>query len=242
MIQFFRTIIFKPLYNLLVHLIGILPGGSVGLAVILITILVKIILLPFNIKTVVSQIQLKKLQPELDAIKKENLDRTVQAQKTMALYKKYGVSPFSGCLPLLIQIPVIISLYYVFFQGLTFDPELLYAGVSIPENVNTSFFGADLGGSSIVLAVLAGISQYFQIAIVNKRNPQPEGTGFQAQIGKSLQFQMKYILPVFIVFIAYRLSGAIALYWIVNNIVTIVMELIIVKKYQNKPLTLVVTQ
>lgn len=240
MIQFFRNIIFKPLYNFLVHIIGILPGGSVGLAVIIITILVKIVLLPFNIKTVVSQIQLKKIQPELDAIKKETTDKTEQARKTMELYKKYGVSPFSGCLPLLIQIPVIISLYYVFFQGLTFDPELLYAGVTIPENVNTSFLGADLAGSSLVLAILAGVSQYFQISVVNKRNTQPEGTGIQAQIGKSLQFQMKYILPVFIVFIAYRLSGAIALYWIVNNIVTIIMEIIIVKKYQNK--ALVVTQ
>jgi YidC/Oxa1 family membrane protein insertase len=240
MIEFFRTIFYKPLYNLLVHLISILPGGSVGFAIIIITLLVKLILLPFNIKTVVSQIQLKKIQPEIQKIKDETEDKTEQAKKTMELYKKYGVSPFSGCLPILIQIPVIISLYYVFFQGVNFDTSLLYSGISIPETINASFFGADLAGRSLILAILAGVSQFFQISLVNKRNPQNTGgSGMQAQIGKSLQFQMKYILPIFIVFIAYRISGAVALYWIVNNVFTIVLELIIAKKYKDKPIVLV---
>lgn len=240
MIQFFRNIFYKPLYNLLVHLIGILPGGSVGLAIIIVTLLVKLILLPFNIKTVVSQIHLKKIQPELQKIKEDTPDKTEQARKTMELYKKYGVSPFSGCLPILIQIPVIISLYYVFFQGINFDTSLLYSGISVPETINASFFGADLGGQSLVLAILAGISQFFQISLVNKRNPQnTTGSGMQAQIGKSLQFQMKYILPIFIVFIAYRISGAVALYWIVNNLFTIVLELVIARKYKDTPLVTV---
>lgn len=236
MISFFRTIFYKPLYNFLIHLIGILPGGSVGLAIIIITFLVKLILLPFNIKTVVSQIQLKKVQPEIDAIKENVTDKTEQARKTMELYKKYGVSPFSGCLPILIQIPVIISLYYVFFQGLTFDASLLYTSVSLPETVNSMFFGADLAGKSIGLALLAGVSQYFQIAIVNKRTATPKGTGMQAQITKTMQFQMKYILPIFIIVIAYQISGAIALYWIVNNVITVIIELIVTKKYADKPL------
>jgi YidC/Oxa1 family membrane protein insertase len=92
----------------------------------------------------------------------------------------------------------------------------------------------------LILAILAGVSQFFQISLVNKRNPQNTGgSGMQAQIGKSLQFQMKYILPIFIVFIAYRISGAVALYWIVNNVFTIVLELIIAKKYKDKPIVLV---
>ncbi len=221
------------------HLTAVLPGGSIGLAVIIITILVKLVLLPFNIKTVVSQIQLKKIQPELDRIKEETPDRTEQARKTMELYKKYGVSPLSGCLPVLIQIPVVISLYYVFFQGVSFDATLLYEGVNIPETIKTTFFGADLGGKSLGLALLAGITQFLQIWVVNKRSTIQTGNGLQAQIGKSLQFQMKYILPIFIAFIAYRLAGAVALYWVVNNVVTIIMELIITKKYENKPLVAV---
>lgn len=236
MITFFRTIFFEPLYNLLVHLITIIPGNSVGLAVIIVTVLVKLILLPFNIKTVVSQIQLKKLQPELDAIKHSGEDRTEQARKTLELYKKHGVNPLSGCLPVLIQIPVIISLYYVFFQGVSFNPDILYSGVSIPETIKTTFFGADLAGKSLGLALLAGITQFFQISLANKRSSVPEGNGIQAQIGKSLQFQMKYILPVFISFIAYRLSGAVALYWVINNLVTIGIEYLVMKKYQDKPI------
>jgi YidC/Oxa1 family membrane protein insertase len=239
MITFFRTIFFEPLYNLLVHLTAVLPGGSIGLAVIIITILVKLVLLPFNIKTVVSQIQLKKIQPELDRIKEETPDRTEQARKTMELYKKYGVNPLSGCLPVLIQIPVVISLYYVFFQGVSFDASLLYEGVTIPETIKTTFLGADLGGKSLGLALLAGITQFFSISIANKRNVLRVGLkeqSFQGQLGKSLQFQMKYILPIFIAFIAYRLAGAVALYWVVNNLVTIVIEVFVTKKYDNKPL------
>lgn len=235
MITFFRKIFFIPLYNLLVHLITILPGNSVGFAVIVVTILVKLILLPFHIKTVVSQIQLKKIQPEINRIKEETPDRTEQARKTLELYKKAGVNPLSGCLPVLIQIPVVISLYYVFFQGLVFNPEVLYSGVSIPETVKTTFLGADLAGKSLGLAILAGITQFFQITIANKRTTIQEGNGIQAQIGKSLQFQMKYILPIFITLIAYRISGAVALYWVVNNMVSIIIELVISKKYQNKP-------
>lgn len=240
MIQFFRTIFFEPLYNLLVHLISIIPGGSVGLAVIIITVLVKAILFPFNVKTVISQIQLKKIQPEIDAIKEKTQDKVEQARQTMELYKKYKVSPFSGCLPVLIQIPVILSLYYVFFQGINFNPDILYSSVSIPETMKTTFFGADMAGRSVGLALLAGITQFFQISIVNKRSPIQKGEGIQAQIGKSLQFQMKYILPVFIAFIALRLSGAIALYWVVNNLVTIAIELYITRKYQEKPLVSIV--
>lgn len=239
MITFFRTIFFIPLYNLLVHLITILPGNSVGFAVIVVTILVKFVLLPFHIKTVVSQIQLKKIQPEINKIKEETPDRTEQAKKTLELYKKAGVNPLSGCLPVLIQIPIVISLYYVFFQGLVFNTDILYGGVSVPETVKTTFFGADLAGKSLVLALLAGITQFFQITIANKRTTIQEGSGIQAQIGKSLQFQMKYILPIFITLIAYRISGAVALYWVVNNIVSIVIELVISKKYQSKPLVTV---
>lgn len=218
----------------MVHLITILPGNSVGLAVIVVTILVKFVLLPFHIKTVVSQIQLKKIQPEINRIKEENPDRTEQAKKTLELYKKAGVNPLSGCLPVLIQIPVVISLYYVFFQGLIFNPDILYGGVSIPETVKTTFLGAELAGKSLGLALLAGITQFFQITIANKRTTIQEGSGIQAQIGKSLQFQMKYILPIFITLIAYRISGAVALYWVVNNLVSIIIELVISKKYQNK--------
>jgi len=224
----------------LVHLITILPGNSVGLAVVAVTILVKFILLPFHIKTVVSQIQLKKIQPEINKIKEETPDRTEQAKKTLELYKKAGVNPLSGCLPVLIQIPVVISLYYVFFQGIVFNPELLYGGVSVPEAIKTTFFGADLAGKSLGLALLAGITQFFQISIANKRTTIQEGSGIQAQIGKSLQFQMKYILPIFITLIAYRISGAVALYWVVNNIVSIIIELVISKKYKDKPVVSVI--
>lgn len=238
MITLFKTIFFIPLYNFLVHLVSILPGNSLGFAVIITTLLVKSILLPFQIKTVASQIQLKKLQPELDKIKQENLDKVQQAQKTMELYKKFGVSPLSGCLPILIQIPVVISLYYVFFQGFGTNPDILYSGVSIPETFNSMFLGADLAGKSIVLALLAGISQFAQISVSNNRTKQ-EGEGIQAQIGKSLQFQMKYILPIFITFIAYKISGAIALYWFVNNTITVITELVIARKYENKPIVTV---
>lgn len=91
---------------------------DIGIAVVVLTVLVKIILYPFQTKSIKSQIELKQIQPEIDKIKEKFPNKEDQARETFALYKERKINPFSGCLLVLVQIPIIIALYQVFIRGL----------------------------------------------------------------------------------------------------------------------------
>ncbi|HEU0085536.1 MAG TPA: YidC/Oxa1 family membrane protein insertase [Candidatus Paceibacterota bacterium] len=224
-------LLYKPLLNALAFLVSVIPGTDIGIAIILLTLIVKALLFPFSQKSVESQAKMKRLEPELNDIKQSGKSKEEQAKMTMALYKEKKVNPFSGCLLVIIQLPIIFALYYVFYKGINFDPTLLYPFVKAPINVNMNFLGlVDIGGKSIVLAVLAGVSQFFQAYFMPK-NPiktPSSNTGapsFQESLAKSMQVQMKYVFPVVVTFIAYSISGAVALYWITSNIFTIGQQL-----------------
>ena len=226
--------VYQPLYNILVFLIGVLPGASVGGAIIILTILVKLALFPLTGKSIEAQRAMKELEPELKRIRDAHKDdRQALSKKTMELYQKRGVSPFSGCLPILIQMPIIIGLYWVFWKGLdVVDSGILYAFVQSPGTLDMHFLFFDLAAKSIILAVLAGGSQFFQtrlsLGAAQPATPAQEGkqATFQEDFAKSMQMQMRYILPVMIGFIAYTTSGAVALYWTTSNILSIVQELL----------------
>jgi len=157
------ALLYKPLINALAFLISNIPGGDVGLAVVILTILVKLILFPLSQKSIESQVAMTTLSPELNKIKMSGASKEEQAKLTFELYKKHKTNPFSGCLLLLIQIPIIFALYYVFYKGINFDSGLLYSFIEVPEHMNMTFLGVlDIGGKSIFLAILAGISQYLQ--------------------------------------------------------------------------------
>jgi YidC/Oxa1 family membrane protein insertase len=156
----------------------------------------------------------------------------------MELYKEHKVTPFSGCLPILLQLPFIIGLYFVFWKGLSIDPAIIYSFVPHPESLNTHFLGLDLAGRSILLAVLAGATQFGQAWLVSgkttnepKEEKKEKGeSSFQDDFQKSMQIQMLYILPIMIGVFAYSISAAVALYWTVSNIVSIAQELYIKRK------------
>jgi YidC/Oxa1 family membrane protein insertase len=229
------TLLYEPFVNLLAFFINIMPGGDVGLAVILLTILVKIALYPLSKKSIESQAKMNLLTPELNKIKASGASKEEQAKQTFELYKKYNTNPFSGCLLVLIQIPIIFALYYAFAKGIDFSGgNVLYSFVKVPEQMNMVFLGVlDLTQKSIVLAVLAGISQYFQAILM----PKPVSTGaetgsFQESFAKSMQVQMKYVFPFLIAFIAYSVSGAIALYWVTSNMFAIGQQVYLNKKNQ----------
>lgn len=231
-----NAVLYKPLYNALIFLVAIIPGGDIGIALIILTIVVKLILFPLTQKSIKSQVAMKQIEPELAKIKAENLSREEQARRTMELYKTRKVNPFSGCLVLLIQFPIIIALYQVFFKGLAvIAPENLYSFVHLPTTLNTMFLGLiDMHAKSVVLAVLAGITQFIQMKIVMPQKPTlpkpTENKTFSEQMSQSMQFQMRYILPVFITFVAYSISSAVALYWVTSNIVTIIQEIFVRRK------------
>lgn len=230
-----NAVLYRPLLNTLAFLVSIIPGGDLGIAVIILTVLVKIIIFPLSQKSIESQVAMNILAPELDKIKKSGASKEEQAKQTFELYKEHKTNPFSGCLLVLIQIPIIFALYYVFFKGLNFDPSLLYSFIHVPVKMNMIFLGIiDISKKSLILAALAGAAQYLQAHFMPKPNPSPSsGTGstpsFQDTFGKSMNMQMKYVFPFLIAFIAYR-SGVVALYFISSNIFAVGQQIYVNKK------------
>lgn len=225
--EFWNLIFYNPLHNTLAALIHIIPWGDVGLAVIVLTLLVKIILYPLSKKALKSQIALKKLEPELARIKEEYKDnKEEQAKQTFALYKTANVNPFSGCLVVLIQFPIIIALYYVFLKGIAFSPDSLYSFISVPDVVSMKFLGLiDITQKkNIIIAIITALSQFAQARFSMAQTTPTEGNDFKAELARSMSVQMKYVLPVFIGFISYTMPVAVSLYWITSNIFTLAQE------------------
>jgi YidC/Oxa1 family membrane protein insertase len=220
-----NLVLYHTLLNALAFLVSIVPGGDIGVAVILLTILVKVILFPLSQKSIESQAKMTLLAPELKKIKDGGASKEEQAKQTFELYKKHKTNPFSGCLLVLIQIPIIFALYFVFLKGLNFDGNLLYSFVHVPEKISMNFLGLfNISGKGLwILAILAGISQYFQAYFMPKPVAGTPGDkdSFQENFTKSMQTQMKYVFPFIVAWIAYSVSGAIALYWITSNMFAI---------------------
>lgn len=225
-----NTFIYKPILNILILLLSYVTMGDLGFAVVLLTIIVKVILYPLSKKAITSQIDMANIQADLAKIKEKKLTKEEEARETFALYKEKKVNPFSGCLVMLIQIPIIFGLYFVFLKGLNVDPSKLYSFVQVPVNINTMFLGIlDLTKThSIWIAIITGLTQFIQVYISPTQKIQAKTTvnqkGLSADIQKSMQTQMKYVFPIIIAFITYRIQAAVGLYWIVNNIITIFQE------------------
>jgi len=239
MIAFFNTFFYEPLYNGLVFLISIMPGADVGLAVIVLTLLVKIIILPLSHKSVASQAKMRSIEPEIKKTKEQHKDKQEQARQVMDLYKKHGVNPFSGCFLMLVQLPIIFALYWVFFKGLAnnIDQTILYSFITAPEQINMRFLGfVDMSQKNIILAALAGISQYFQMKLSMPPIPKDDGEkkkgdmSFKEEFAKNMNLQMRYMLPGIVFFVAYSISSAVALYWLVSNLFSIGHELVVKRK------------
>jgi len=231
-----NTIFYQPIYNALIFIINNITFGDVGFAIILVTIIVKLALSPLTKKSIKSQILMKRMEPELKQIKKDFPNKEEQAKKTFELYKKYGTNPFSGCLVVILQLPVIFALYYVFYKGLSVDGSLIYSFIQTPVSLHTNFLGLiEMSSKSIFLGIFAGVTQFIQgylstpvklkkVEIVKEKESSDMPKTFQEQLSDSMQMNVRYVLPVFIAFIAWKISAAVALYWIVSNIFTIVQE------------------
>ncbi len=237
--SFFNATIFQPLYNGLILLMGYIPFADAGVIVIVFTTIIKFVLLPLSIKASKSQIEMKSIEKDLQIIKDTYKDNKEElSKKTIEYYKEKGINPFAGILILLIQLPIIIGLYQVFLKsGL---PEVktawLYSFVTIPTNINMMFLNLiNISQKSILLAIIAGLTTYFQISLANTTQTQQSGSGMQQDIAKAMAVQMKYFFPIVVTFISYSISGALSLYWITSNVFSIVQEMYIKKKYHQAP-------
>lgn len=233
LIQFFNLVLYQPLLNALILLYVYLPGHDFGVAVIVLTVIIKLILHPSAIQAIRSQRALTKLQPKIKEIqKKHKNDKQAQARATMELYQKEKVSPFSGCLPLLLQLPILIALYQVFLRG--FQPEVLaaslYGFVANPGEVVPTFLGmVNLAQSSFPLALLAGVLQFIQSKLSIGKQKTKKG-----DFSSMMQSQMLYFFPILTVFIVWKLGSIIGLYWMVSTLFSI-GEQFLVNKHYGKP-------
>lgn len=233
----YSEFIYRPLYNGLILLGDLLPFFDAGILIIIFTIAVKLILFPLSKKAVRTQAMMKLAEPELKAIKEKfKDDKQTQALETMKLYKEKQINPFSSIVLLFIQLPIIFALYKVFYSTgfSSINTELLYSFVKVPENISTTFLGLiNVSEKSLVLALLAAASQYFQIKLSVPPAPKKtEGTtpSFQDDFARSMSVQMKYIFPVMIFLISYNVASALAIYWTTSNLFMIGQELYIRKQ------------
>lgn len=217
------TIVLAPIYNILVALSSLF-GGSLGWAVIGLTLLIKLVLLPFSWKTHISQILQKKLQPKIAEIKKNFPDQAEQSMKIMALYKESGSNPFAGCLPMLIQIPILIGMYQVFFKGISGGQHLLYSNINLPEQISTLFLGIDLVHISIPLAIAAGVFQAAQL-MLSPTMKHSDPTDPAARMSRT----MIYVIPIMLVVAGVTLPASLSLYFIANAVVSMIQEYAFVK-------------
>lgn len=228
----FNIVLYQPLFNALVFLYQYLSGHDFGIAIILLTIIIRIILYPSMVKALKSQKALTELQPKIKQIQEEfKNDRERQARETLALYKKEKINPFGGLLPLFIQLPILIALYRVFWKGFEAN-ELnnLYSFVPKPEQIDPNFLGGliNLAAPSLFLAILSGLVQFIQTWYQNKLSPKLL-SGKTDQFSGIMQKQMLYFFPLFTIFILWKLPSAIGLYWITTSLFSVIQQYIIFK-------------
>lgn len=218
-----------PMGQLLKWLLQI--AGDYGLAIVVFTIITKILLLPINIKQTHSTKRMNEIQPKMKALQeKYKGDKNKLNEKLMELYKEEKYNPASGCLPALIQLPIVIALFNVLRYPVkyVFGTEQAYAEVAKGflwmTNIGLTETAATIlkvGTFAIpVLAIISGVTTYIQMKMVSPNSNDPT------------QKSMTNMMPIMFAFITYTVPAGLAIYWIIGNIFTIVQQWVMLR---NKP-------
>ncbi|MBD5429483.1 membrane protein insertase YidC [Lactobacillus sp.] len=201
--------------------IASLVHNSYGWAIIIFTIIIRVILLPLNAIQIKSMGKQQRLQPQMDALRKKYSGKDVETrqklqEETSKLYKEAGVNPYVGCLPLLIQLPVMWALYQSIYRT--------------PQLQNGHFLWMDLGHPDpyFVMPILAAVFTFMSSYISQMSQPKSSQNGMTKS--------MTYIMPIFIGVTAVGLQSAISLYWVVSNLFQVVQTFILQNpfKYQRE--------
>lgn len=239
MIHIFQTIFYQPILNLLIFLYNSVSFQDLGVAIILLTIIIKAILYPLTSQSIKSQKALQDLQPKIAELKERFKGKKEElARATMDLYKENKVNPFSSCLPLLIQFPFLIAVYQVFRDGLNNHLNLIYPFIYKPETINSISFGfLNLAKPNIALAILAGAAQFWQAKMMMTKNKKEkeivsvDGKKPEPDMAEMMNKQMLYMMPALTIFIGIGLPGGLTLYWFVLTLLTALQQLIM---FRNK--------
>jgi YidC/Oxa1 family membrane protein insertase len=245
-VKLFRTFITKPFLNLLVLVAAILPDHNLGIAIIVLTLLVKLLLFLPTQHALESQRRMQVIQPKVDQLRKKFADDPVRQQKEMmALWKEHKVNPFQSCLPLLVQFPVLIGLFYV-IQGssqLELSREFLYPFLQhVSWSFNPWFLGLDLTEVTwLAVPVLVGL-QFWQMWLALKKSQaaQAKKVVLDAKTGKPEKQElspeamqqkiMLYAMPAMIGFFALQFPAAVSLYWAVSTLFAVGQQVVVNRK------------
>lgn len=236
--DFFHAAIYQPIYNVLVFFYNVVPGQDFGIAIILTTLLIKVLFIPLSKKQIESQKKMQELQPKIKELqKKYKDDKEKQTKAMMDLYREHKTNPFSGCLPLIVQLIVLIAIYQVIIKiseaGFVINSADLYAFVSNPGAVNHLFLHfLDLTKPNYVLAFLSAIAQYFQTKMLfqsQKTEKTPEKDTDGPDFATIMNKQMLYLGPGITFFIGVTFPAALSLYWLVSTLFMIFQQMVIFK-------------
>lgn len=196
------------LYGIFGKILNLFYGitGSFGLSIILLTVLIKLILLPVTLKQDKSMKEMKKLQPKIDELKKKYKgDPQLLNQKTMELYKEHKVNPAGGCLPMLVQLPILWALFGVLRkEGVVPDETFLWFSLITPDPL-------------FVLPILNGLISFIQQKVMGTAsNPQMKN--------------MMYMFPLMMVFISYKMPGGLQLYWLISSLTGVAQQYFVMNR------------
>jgi YidC/Oxa1 family membrane protein insertase len=246
----FNTFLYQPLMNALIVIYQLVPGQDFGIAVILLTIIIRFLLYPVSAKGVRAQKAINEIQPRIKEIQeKHKKDKEKQVKEILEVYKEAKVSPFSAFLPLLIQLPVLIALYRVLWGVQTTEAmKALYSFVPAPQEISSMFLGSielaqagivqEINGASVflfgnlVIIIGAVVAQFVQMKMISAKNKKVSSDKKQGtqEMAERMQKQMLYFFPFFTFFILLKMPLAIGLYWLVSTLFSIAQQHIILKK------------
>ncbi len=220
----YNELLWRPLFNGLIFFYTVLPIADLGVSIIALTIIIRTILAPVLWKAQKAQKDLQLIQPEITKIQNQfKNDKEAQGKALMEVYARYKVNPFSGCLLMLVQFPILIALLHVFQNFDTSRLSYLYSFIHHPAMINTVSFGfLDLAKGNIPLGVIAAVTQYFQIKMTMVAQPVSSENSF----AKSFQTQTLYIFPALILVWSFKFPSALTLYWTIMNVFGIVQEIV----------------
>ncbi len=235
--EIFINVVVQPFYNALILLTNFVTS-DLGIALIILTIIFRLVLFPLYKSQIRTQIKMNQIQEPLKKIQeKYKNDREALGREMLKLYKQNKVNPFSGILILIIQLPLLLGFYYVFSRaGLpNINENLLYSFVHWPDNLSTVFLGIiDMTGKSLPLAIAAAVAQFFQMQLMLPKKKAVDETKKTNNVSpenvmKSMQTQMAYVMPAMMGMFAYTLGAMLGLYFLVGSLISIGQEFYIRK-------------
>ncbi len=258
----FNEFVYQPIYNLLIFTYNIVPLHDFGVAIVLVTVFIKLLLVPLSKKQIESQKKMQELQPKIKAIQdKYKNDKEKQSKALMEFYKENKANPFSGCLPMIFQLIFLIAIYRVLFNisknGLMVNGGDLYLFVHNPGQINHLFLGLiDLSSivdfknfsagnvAHIIIIILAAGAQYIQTKMLmatksqkDKENKPDKKDGKDQDFAQIMSKQMLYLAPVMTLFIGIKFPAGLALYWLVSTLFMIAQQEYL-EKLKNVPVKL----